>query len=80
MRDGAARFSSALAELHTIAKVNNAGVDACIENYARHKDQESAEMLATSFAYGLRQLWHLRQELLCLAIGVEVEAAAKQKA
>ncbi len=76
MHDSADRFSSALDELHTISKVNNAGVDACLANYNRYKDAQSAEMLASSFAYGLRQIAYLRNEMLCLAVGVEIEAAA----
>ena len=70
------RFASALSELSTISTVNVAGVQACLENYSRYRDQESAEMLAQSFAYGLRQIAYLRNEMLCLAVGVEIEAAA----
>ena len=79
MPNGVTRFESALSELQTIASINAAGVNACLENYARYKDAESAEMLATSFAYGLRQLAHLRQELLILTIDQDI-ALAKQKA
>ena len=79
MHDGVTRFESALSELQTIASIDAAGVNACLENYARYKDQESAEMLATSFAYGLRQLAHLRSEILLLVIDGEIAAAASHK-
>ena len=75
---GIDRFCAAMTELHTISKVNTAGVTACFENYARYRDQESAEMLAQSLALGLKQIAYCRQEILLLTLDQEVAAIKQQ--
>ena len=75
MPNGADRFSSAMAELHNISKINCVAVEAVMDNYNRHKDSANSLMLTESLALGLRQIAYLRQELLLLTIDQDIAAA-----
>ena len=79
MHDGAARFSSATAELHNISKINCVAVEAVMDNYNRHKDSANSLMLSESLALGLRQIAYLRQELLLLTIDQDIALATASR-
>lgn len=74
-----ATFSNACVELHRIADINRAAVEATIEAFD-HSSLKERHYAPQSIAMGIRQVIELNKVLSLLAIDLELaEAAARER-
>lgn len=81
MPDPAETFSRQLAALTPIARVNEAAVAAVLDPASGfdHSDPEDRHFAPESVALGLRQLVLLKDALAVYAIGMELQAAERER-
>ena len=75
MPQGDEAFATACRQLARIARVNNEGLQVCLELHLEEPDLNTSRMLAESAGYALAQVAYLLSPLQMLALDLEMAAA-----
>ena len=73
--DGSVAFATACRQLARIARINNEGLQVCLELHLEEPDLNTSRMLAESTGYALAQVAYLLRPLQMLALDLEMAAA-----
>lgn len=81
MPDPASAFAAQLAALVPVARVNCAAIEAVLDPASGfdHNDPEDRHFAPEAVALGMRQLALLLAPLTCYAVGLELQAAERER-
>ena len=74
--DGSVAFATACRQLARIARINNEGLQVCLELHLEEPDANTSRMLAESTGYALAQVAYLIRPMQLLALDAECANAA----